>query len=326
VILALPLIFRTCSAPINVTGQKKTLYQILGVASDASDIELQAAHETVSARLHAHKERLGPEDFNLKLKVLNLAYKTLSTPTERDAYDARLATMAPPPASAPALALAPLEASADALSLKAEAMALRAEAMQIRADALSMRSGPPSTYRDRRAYAVQDESAFSGVAPAMRKILMGLGTLLAIAIVSQVIATMFYHRRAHVEAAAAEKASEQVLLQEYYQTHGVRPASKAELDLLEAEDRRKENETRTAEREKSRLDQNARRFEEESRRRGEQASAALRYTELQAQERARREDDAKQRQQRDDQRMKDQMERARLDRLRAEWNYELRRR
>ncbi|MES2187124.1 MAG: DnaJ domain-containing protein [Pseudomonadota bacterium] len=309
----------------NVTGQKKTLYQILGVAPDASDIELQAAHETVSAKLHLHQERLGPDDFKLKLKVLTLAYKTLSTPSERGAYDARLAATAPPPVPVPAMALAPQEAGADALSLKAEAMALRAEAMHMRAEALSMRSGPPSTYRDRSLYAVQDASAFSGVAPAMRKILMGLGTLFAIAIVSQVLATMFYHRRAHVEAVAAEKASEQVLLQEYYQTHGVRPANKAELDLLEAENRRKENETRTAEREKTRLDQNARRFEEESRRRGEQASAALRYTELQAQERARREDDSKQMQQRNEQRVKDQQERTRLDRLKAEWNYELRR-
>ena len=310
-----------------MTPKKKTLYEILAVAADASDTEIQAGYEIVAAKLQSQKDRISADDFDFKLKVVNLAYKTLSTPSSRDAYDAKLAaTAAPAFAPAPALALVPLQPDAEALTLRAEAMALRADAMTLRADAMVLRTGKaPASFQESRSFTADSEPNFSRFAPVIRKVLMVLGTLFAIAIVAQLITLMSSGRRADVAAAAAAKASEQAQLQEYFQTHGVRPANKAELDLLEAENRRKASESSTAERLKAKAEQDARRFEEESRRRGEQVAADLRTAELQARDQARREDERREWQQKEDDRMKEQMERVRIERQKAECREVLRR-
>ena len=109
--------------------KKKTLYEILAVAADASEAELQAAFDAAMAQLASQKDRISADDFDFKVKVLQLAFKTLRDPGSRGAYDAKLASTAVPPApppAAPELALVPLQADAEALSLRAEAMALRA--------------------------------------------------------------------------------------------------------------------------------------------------------------------------------------------------------
>nr|WP_315427275.1 DnaJ domain-containing protein [uncultured Albidiferax sp.] len=311
--------------------KKKTLYEILAVAADASEAEIQAAFDAASAKLVSQKNRISADDFDFKVKVIQLAFKTLSNPSSRDAYDAKLAAaaMPAPPVSAPvaavpALALVPLQADAEALSLRAEAMALRADAMTMRADAMALRSGA-APFRESRSFASSSEPVAAGLAPLLRKILMVLGTLFAIAAVAQSVSLLLANRRAEMAATAAAQASEKVLLQEYYQTHGVRPANKAELDALEAENRRKENEKRTVEREKSKVEQDARRFEEESRRRGEQVANELRTAELQAKEQARRDDERREWQQKEDKRIKEQMERTRIEQQKNEWREVLRR-
>lgn len=308
-----------------MTSKKKNLYQILAVAADASDTEIRAAHEALTAKLQQQKDRISAEDFTFKTKVIDLAFTTLSSSSSRHAYDAKLAASATPsPMAAPGLSLAPIQTDAEALSLRAEALAMRADAMTLRADALALKSGT-APFQASRSFATQSESRFTSSVPVIRTVLIVLGTFLAIVIVSQVVSLISANRRADSYAEAAAKANEKTLLQDYYLKHGVRPANMAELSLLEAEDRRKDNEQRLAEREKNKAEQDAHRFEEESRRRGEQVSADLRRAELQAAEQTRREDERKEWQRREDTRVKEQMERYRIERQKAEWREVMRR-
>lgn len=314
--------------------KKKTLYEILAVAADASEAELQAAFDAAMAQLASQKDRISADDFDFKVKVLQLAFKTLRDPGSRGAYDAKLASTAVPPApppAAPELALVPLQADAEALSLRAEAMALRADAMTLRADAMVLRSGAAPA-REPHSFTPSREPVATGMAPLLRKIMVVLGTLFAIAAVTQSISMLMGNRRAESAATAATRASEKAQLEEYYQTYGVRPANTAEMVALQAENRRKEserrtaeNEKRTAERQTTKAEQDARRFEEESRRRGEQVSAELRMAELRATEQARRDDERREWQQKEDRRVQEQTERLRIERQKAEWREVLRR-
>ena len=314
-----------------MTTKKKTLYEILAVAENASDAEIQVGYEIALARLQLQKDRISPDDFDFKLKVVQMAFTTLSSPSSRDVYDAKLAALSPPttPAAsaAPGLALVPQEVEADALSLRAEAMALRAEAMTMRADALALRSGAASPPDNRSFSADRLRHAPHPPSPS-RKILMAVGTVFAIVMVTQATRLVMGNRQANVAAATAaqanEKANEKVVLQEYYQTHGVRPASIAEMELLEASKRRQEAAQRTAERDKNKAEQDARRFEEDSRRRAAQVSESLRLAELEASRQARREDEQRERQQREDARYKEEKERQRIERQKAEWREVLR--
>ena len=312
-----------------MTPKKKTLYEILAVAENASDAEIQVGYEIALAKLQLQKDRISSDDFDFKLKVIQMAFTTLSTPSSRDVYDAKLAVSPPPPATpaataAPALALVPLEVEADALSLRAEAMALRAEAMTMRADVLALRSGAAVPLDNRSFSADRQRHAPSPTSPS-RKILMAVGTVLAIVMVTQATRMVMGNRQANVAAATAAQANEKVVLQEYYQTHGVRPANIAEMELLEAAKRRQEAAQRTAERDKNKVEQDARRFEEESRRRAAQVSESLRLAELEASRQVRREDEQRERQQREDTRYKEEKERQRIERQKAEWREVLRR-
>jgi len=308
----------------SVTSKKKSLYEILAISPNASSAEIQAGYDTIFAKLQSLKERLGAEEFDFKAKVLNLALETLSNPSARHAYDAKLAASAglrtpPAMAAAPNLSLIPVQSDAETLSLKAEAMALRADAMTLRADAMAIRSGA-SPFRESRNFSDERSgSAITSVVPVVRKVLVVLGTLFAIAIVVQVIALRSANRQSMVDAAVAEKAREKVELQEYYQQYGVRPANKAELELLKAENRRKEEAARKLADERERIEEDSRRFEENARRRGDQVSSALQMAELTAKEQARREDERKEWQKKEEQRVNEQIERNRIERQKAEW-------
>ena len=79
--------------------------------------------------------------------------------------------------------------------------------------------------------------------------------------------------------AAANSATEKAALQEYFQTYGVRPANVAEMELLEAERRRRNNDSRN---EQQNTDQKIKaelKFEEDARRRGRDVSDQLRSDE-----------------------------------------------
>ena len=81
---------------------------------------------------------------------------------------------------------------------------------------------------------------------------------------------------------AAKRAEDQVVIQEYYQTYGVRPASRAEAELLMQENSRIENERRAAEFAERKTQEEARRFAEESQRQGEEVHENLVRAEQQA--------------------------------------------
>ena len=77
------------------------------------------------------------------------------------------------------------------------------------------------------------------------------------------------------QAVIARKAEEQAALQDYYQTFGVRPANMAELELLEAQRRRAENDSRSAEQERTRKERAQQKFEEDFRRSSDAVSRDL---------------------------------------------------
>jgi flagellar biosynthesis GTPase FlhF len=144
-------------------------------------------------------------------------------------------------------------------------------------------------------------------ASALKKIFRVIAGLAVLGVVIK-ISTMIMAGR-QPTAGGISKADEKVILQEYYQTHGVRPASRIEADLLEVENRRKENEQRQAEREKQREEDQYRKFVEESRRIGNQVQENLRRDE----ERARYEEAQQKRRLEQEQEAQRQAERARIE-------------
>lgn len=154
----------------------------------------------------------------------------------------------------------------------------------------------------------------------VRVLLSIIATLMIVGLVIQVGVMFNTYKRVNEVAApnAASPAAEKAYLQDFYQTYGIRAASREEADLLLADMRRKETaerETRTQERQQEEQERAQRRFEEESRRLGAQVTA----DNLRAEEEARRvrEDeerrkDAQEKAQQEAERMKREAEIARF--------------
>lgn len=311
-----------------MTKKKKTMYEILEVSPNASYCEIKAAHQSLSDKLQSEKTDLNREDIDFKLKVINVAFHTLSTPISRDAYDAQLATLNAPEnvsLSRDVVALKPVVESiylrSDAASLRADAASLRADALLLRADAMSLKiSATPLEAGDSHESPFKMiTSAFSNLASPLKKLLTILGTIVAIGMVLQVVFLLLVNRETENTQGST---SEKLYLQQYYQENGVRPASKIEADLLdaekrrvEAENRRIENERRTAEREKQRIDEENRRFAEESRRMGEKVSENLRRDE----EKAHYEEERKQEKLEQEKRHLEEAELNRIEREKDRW-------
>ncbi|MDD5056734.1 MAG: DnaJ domain-containing protein [Sideroxydans sp.] len=263
-----------------MTIKKQTLYEILEVSPHASYAEIQAAHERISQKLRAeiNDENRGAIEF--KLRVLNVAAKTLSTESTRAEYDARLVmdthSVVVVPQTA-ALALTPVDNPA---SMKSDAMLLKADAMSLRADAVSLRADAETL-----------KSSGSQKSP-LRMILTVIATFMAIGLVMQVGFSLMALRSAGGSALSANeaaKAAERAYIQNYYQENGVRVNSRAEGEMLDAANRRRENEKREEElairkqeEEARKQEADARKFAEESRRMGERVSEELRRAEQQA--------------------------------------------
>jgi curved DNA-binding protein CbpA len=120
----------------------------------------------------------------------------------------------------------------------------------------------------------------------IRRLLTIIASLMIFGMVMQIGAVFMAYKRTSAVSDPASPAADKVYLQDFYQTYGIRAASKAEADLLLADMKRKEQ----AEREgtqKQRLqeqqEREQRRFEEESRRLGAEVSANLRRAEQEAQ-------------------------------------------
>lgn len=297
----------------------QTLYEVLGAPQEASLAELQSAYRREVGVLEAARGSMSPQAFTDKLQLLRVAFSTLSDPATRLGYDAKLAASRPP-AARPAAPLAlvpqaaeqrsPADVRADALSLRADALSLRADAMLLRSrlDAPAGAGGIAQTVA-------------SGTVAALKYFTRAIGLLVLVVVIAFALTRCMLgdssERRARLEA----KAAEQTALQEYYQTHGIRPANMAELELLEAERRRRENRGRTAEQDREKAERDARLFEEESRRRADQVSARLRSDE----ERARHEAAVERQRQEYEARAKQEAERRRIEQERNQWQEILRR-
>lgn len=300
-------------------GSKPTLYELLGVSQHADVSEIQAAYQRKVGVLESARGGMTSQAFDDQSQLLRVALSTLSDAAARFGYDAKLNARVRQPqgalvAQAVPAPVASAQAHADALALRADALALRADAMMIRAGIHLPDGGAPGMV----------EKVASGSVTALKRVVSAIG-LLVIVGVGFFIATRFFQGDASVRRSAMEvKASEQVVLQEYYQTHGVRPANMAELELLQADQRRRDNEAKLVGQDREKQEREARQFEEESRRRADQVAENLRRAEEAAKseaERQRYEDLRK----KELERQQAEAEQRRIDREKAQWQEVLRR-
>jgi hypothetical protein len=304
----------------NVHKKKKSMYEILEISQNASDSEIQAAHQRLSQKLQSERNDTNREDIDFKLRVVNVAFDTLSIKRTRDAYDARLAALNAPDNAAASLSLVPVTPKSETPLLKAEAMSLKAEAMSLKAEAVSLRADVLSLKVDSGyqspADSVLEKSA--RVLSPIKKAFTIVGTLIAIGMVVQLLFLLLVNRQAGQVVGEAAKAEEKVMLQEYYQRTGVRVGSKAEMDLLEAANRRQEQEQRALneqERAKQEQERKYQQFVDESRREGERISENLRRDE----ERARIEEERNRRQIEEEKRRQEEEENLRIEREKDRW-------
>lgn len=297
---------------------KKTMYEVLGLGPAASPEQIEAAYQVLCKA--PPPPGVSADDAANHKKILDAAYRTLSAPLSRQAYDAFLHTRNAKPAAAasappPALALVDYPAPApQAVALRAEALSMKAEAMSLKADALMLRADVASV-RASGAAAPWDD-----LYPLFKRVLRIAGAVFGIWFLFWLLHGILTPRQAaHVEAQAEEKAA----LQEYYQTYGVRPANRAEMELMETARRRQEAERSAAERQKQRQETENRKFEYETARAADRAERSLQEGERQARQAQRDEEDRKRQAQRDEE-QRQAAERDRVERERDRWREVLR--
>jgi flagellar biosynthesis GTPase FlhF len=190
------------------------------------------------------------------------------------------------------------------MSLKADAILLKADAVSLRAEALGLQVGT-------QAPSARGMERFSGLLSPFKGALTILGTLIAIGMVVQVLFLLFVNRQAGQVVSEQSKADEKVMLQEYYQEHGVRAGSKLEVDMLEEARRRDEK----ANRERQEQERKYEKFVEDSRREGERVAQDLHRAEQQA----RYEEERQQRRLVEEKRRQEEEDQLRHEREMARW-------
>lgn len=297
-------------------ASKKTLYEILEVPADASYPDIRAAHDRLIKSLEANQAQLGREEFELQARLVRVAFSTLSTPLSRDAYDAHL-TVRNEPAVPSGLSLVPNAADASAAALRADALALKAEAMALRADALALKaeavSGHFESARKPNAHFIPPI-----ILASSRSLLLALGTMAALGMIIKLMFFFMVGQAASDSDSLRSKAEDKLVAQEYYQAHGIRPGSRAEADLLEADRRKTEEAQRKADEEQRRAAEAERRFAEESKRRGDQVSAELQFAEERAKQ-VRQEEKRLEQERQEEARREAAAERERIEAERARW-------
>ena len=299
----------------------KTAYEILAIPPNATQEEIRENYSRLIVSLKAQKSLFNPADYELKLDSVNQAYDVLATIGSKAEYDVQLATQPRLVKRTPSPAVPSDPAS---LALRAEAISLRAEAISLRADALSIHS-QIGAGNSAGHHSAGEQGLPGGLLPMFKKLAMLVGVAVAVWMVIQVAWLLFSTRRMEVDASVAASAREKVIIQEYYQTNGVRPSSAIEAELLESQNRKRETEVRNVEREKSRQVENERRFEAEARRRADEVSAELRNSENQARERARHEDEQKASRLEQQKQLREERESTRIENEKAKWENALRR-
>ena len=302
-------------------GEKPTLYELLGVTAQAGVPQIQAAFQKKMALLESARGTMDLQEFNETVQLLRVAMDTLTDSTARFSYDAKLRALRQDPTPGALVHAGPAPVS----SAQADALALRADAMALRADALMIRAGL-GTPGEGSGAAMQ--AMATGAATVLKRVVSLIGLLAIVGIGFFLVARHGQGDSPVRKTPREATAQEQVILQEYYQTHGVRPASLAEMELLQADQRRRDNEDKLGKQDRDKQEREARLFEEESRRIAERASADLRH----AEELAKREAERQMERQRyedlrkiETERQKAEAEQRRIERQEAQWRAVLQR-
>jgi curved DNA-binding protein CbpA len=271
-------------------GSKKTLYEVLNVARDASFAQIQAHHTAELQKLHSPDNGLSPEEAITHMKLVNMAFDVLKDTMSRNAYDAKLNQHS-------SVALQPMSPNSQALSLKVDAAALKADAAAIMAQAamisaqsMALQHGTP------HATAGLGGLAAGGFGRGLKLALTVLGALVAVGLVMMAL-TAGKRSAMRPDLEEETKTHEKMVIQEYYQRTGVRANSKIEVDLLEAENRRKETVLRDEQRTAEKKEREEQRFAEETRRLSERVSQDLQKDKERAERMARDEDERERREQ-----------------------------
>lgn len=298
----------------------QTLYEVLGVEPAVGLAELQAAYRLRFRSLETARGSMSAQAFDERMQLLRLALSTLADPASRLVYDTKLAARRA--AATEPMPLVPLVAEPAAVTtVRADALSLRADALSLRADAMLLRAGVDADEADAAAVA---RTVAGGTISALKYFVRAVGLLVLTAMVAFSVVRCASGGSAARNAKLEAQANEKAALQEYFQAHGVRPANMAELELLEAERRRQENEARSAAQDRDKAEREARQFDEDSRRRADEVSERLRRAEDQARREAHEEQMRKQ-YEAQAQRAKEEAEQRRVERQQNQWREILRR-
>jgi curved DNA-binding protein CbpA len=293
-----------------VMGNKKTLYEVLNVLPSASFEQIQAEYKGITHKLESGASGLSAQDTATQLKLVNMAFQVLRDNMSRAAYDAKLTQQ-------PSLALVPKEVDTEALTMKMQAAVMKADAAALMAQAAIVNANAISMH-----YAASPQGLGAQASTSFFKTFrFGFTVLGAVVAIGMVVMVVSAKRGSG--AAMDVRAQEQVMLQEYYQTHGVRPGSKAEMDVMEAQRRKDEAEKRgdeTAKRNAEKLaekkERDEQRFKDETARLSSRVTENLQRDEERAQRLVREEEYKNQREQEKIQYKQARDEQAHQERLR----------
>lgn len=247
--------------------QKPSLYEILEISESASVEQVREAYRNLTEKLLSSPPAGDQEDRALRKTFLDVAFSTLSDPVSRNAYDADLANNRKQQA-------------------RESYAAIRAAAeTPIDTHAIAAMGMPGSAAEPLAAAVTKSASSLKGI-------FMVIAVLMAAGFVVQVLFSMLASRRMSEVGTEAARAEERAAIQEYYHEHGVRPGSREEIEMLQAEARKKREEERAQSDQKRReeeLERKRQREYEDAVRTADRVSADLQR----AQEDARREEEAR---------------------------------
>lgn len=187
---------------------------------------------------------------------------------------------------------------------------------------LSGRALPPSWADTAGAGSMLAGEGMAGSRKETNWLAVGVWLLLSIVgiwLITQVVYVFIVSRYITSNHPPADvSAQERAIIQDYYQETGIRAASKAEVEMLRAADRKAEHERRQqdqAQRDKERAERDYQRFVEEGRRLGEQVSSDV----AQEQQRLKYEEERQRREAEEAERREREAEEARIERERYRW-------